>query len=114
VHVKVLVYVDDEPALCRIVARVLARTGARVHTFTDPREALAFLQTTVVDAVISDYRMPEMTGIELLQQLARDVPFFIISGDLWILDEVGHIPRVTGVLQKPVRPEELLAVIASA
>jgi DNA-binding NtrC family response regulator len=113
--VKVYVYVDDEPSLCRIFARLLTRTGASVHTFTDPRLALAFLQETIdVDVVISDYRMPEMTGIELLQQLERDVPFFIISGDLWILDEVSHVPRVTGVLKKPIKPEELLEAITRA
>jgi CheY-like chemotaxis protein len=106
-----VVYVDDEPALCRVFRLILRRTGATVHAFTNPVEALAFIEQTAVDVIISDYRMPEMTGLELLGCIDRDVPFFMVSGELSIEALVTDEPRVTAVLVKPFRPEELLDLL---
>ncbi|MCC6876043.1 MAG: response regulator [Sandaracinaceae bacterium] len=107
----VVVYVDDEPALCRVFALILKRAGAEARTFTDPLEALEFLATSSVAAVICDYRMPTMTGVELRERLASDVPFYLVSGDLNVRDQLGEGSGITGVIDKPFRPETLLDVL---
>ena len=108
----VAVYVDDEPSLCRVFGLLLRRAGADARTFTDPEEALEFIAHNEVAVVICDYRMPEMTGLDLRGRIARDVPFFLVSGDLSVEEDLGDDARLSGVISKPFRPEDLLALLA--
>lgn len=65
---KILV-VDDSRAMRMIVIRTLRRAGFGSHTVTeasDGKEALAAIQDQEPDLVLTDWAMPEMTGIELL------------------------------------------------
>jgi len=94
-------YVDDEPSLCRIFELHLrAETGWEVQTFTDPEAFLAFAAERPLSAVVCDYRMPTMNGLELLERLGQAVPFFLVSGDQ-SLSEAELDARVTGVVRKP-------------
>jgi len=61
--------VKDDGALKRTINMY---TDWEVETYQDPREALRRARTTVFDAVITDYMMPEINGLELLQEL-RDI-----------------------------------------
>lgn len=106
-----IVYVDDEPLLCRVFQTVLRRTGVPVMTFTDPVEALAFIRDNPVRLVVSDYRMPQMNGLELLDRIEADVPFIIVSGDLDVTRWTEGNARVRDVLTKPFRPERLLELV---
>lgn len=109
-----IVYVDDELMLCRVFERILQRHSVEVLTFTEPREALAYIRTHPVLVIVCDYRMPSLSGLELLAQIEDDIPFILVSGDLEIAAQVRGNPRVTRVLSKPFRPETLNAVIADA
>ena len=107
-----IVFVDDEPMLCRALKLTLRRLGREVLTFTDPREALAHLATSERPAVvICDYRMPELTGLEVLERLPIGIPFILISGDLSV-GESAQLERVTAFISKPFKPETLLAAVA--
>ena len=106
-----IVYVDDEPLLCRVFQTVLERTGLPVHTSTDPNDALAFIHANEVCLIVSDFRMPQMTGLELLDRIEADVPFIMVSGDLGVSRWTEGNPRVLDVLTKPFRPERLLEVV---
>lgn len=65
--------VDDEDYILKALKRTINMyTDWEVETYQDPREALRRARTTVFDAVITDYMMPEMNGLELLQEL-RDI-----------------------------------------
>jgi PAS domain S-box-containing protein len=79
-----LLYVDDEPQLLVLGKRFLEKQGQfSVHTLKSAREALSYLEEHQVHAIISDYQMPEMDGIELLKALrARGdkTPFIIFTG----------------------------------
>ncbi|MDP3232220.1 MAG: response regulator [Myxococcales bacterium] len=106
-----IVLVDDEPLLCRALTLTLRRLGRVVLTFTDPREAVAHLATSERPAVvICDYRMPALTGLDVLARLPAGIPFILISGDLAI-GESAQLDRVTAFLSKPFKPEELLAAV---
>ena len=81
---KVLV-VDDSAAMRMIVLRTLKKAGFKSHDYTEAangREAYDKIKADEPDFVLSDWNMPEMTGIELLQKLrsdAVDVKFGFIT-----------------------------------
>lgn len=106
-----VVYIDDEPLLCRATEAILGRSGVAVVTFTDPLAGLAFLQTNPVALVLCDYRMPRMNALELRQRLTRAVPFYIVSGELDVARLVAGDPRITGVLTKPFPAEHMLELV---
>jgi CheY-like chemotaxis protein len=106
-----VLYIDDEPLLCRVFHRILDRRGAPIVTFTDPELALAYAHANPIAVIVCDYRMPNLNGLELLARLELDVPFFLVSGDISISPPGAVGPRVTGVLAKPFQPETLLALL---
>src|SRR5258706_15175104 len=61
-----LLFVDDEPSILTAL-RVVFRTGYDVTVTTDGFEAVELLKTKTFDVIVSDQRMPKMTGIELLR-----------------------------------------------
>ncbi|MFB6218515.1 MAG: response regulator [Halobacteriaceae archaeon] len=76
--------VDDEQAFLDLAARFLDEyDGFEVLTETDPGAALARIEAESVDCVVSDYRMPEMDGLELLDAVRDDhgdLPFVLFTG----------------------------------
>ena len=80
--IRVLV-VDDEPQIGSALRRLLRREGYEVQTALTGEEALVTLQGFAADVVLSDFRMPGMTGAELLGRVKRTHPLtlrIIISG----------------------------------
>lgn len=79
-----LLYVDDEPDLLELTRRYLERTGEFiVVTCSSAREALRSPCIERCDAIVSDYQMPEMDGIEFLKAVRErrtDVPFILFTG----------------------------------
>ncbi len=79
-----VLYVDDEPALLELGTMFLERSGVlTMKTASSAREALARLGEQPCDAVIADYQMPEMDGIELLKEVRQrfgDIPFILFTG----------------------------------
>jgi serine/threonine-protein kinase len=61
-----LLFVDDEPSILTAL-RVVFRTGYDVTVTTDGFEAVELLKTKRFDVIVSDQRMPKMTGVELLR-----------------------------------------------
>lgn len=106
-----VVYIDDEPSLCRVFEMVLGSRNVPIATFTDAEAAIRYLEENGAAVVFCDYRMPKMTGIDVLSKLTRSMPFYMVSGDL---DSGGcaEAPGVTGVLAKPFCAEELLEIVA--
>ncbi|AFK19077.1 response regulator [Haloferax mediterranei ATCC 33500] len=82
-HVTIL-HVDDDPAFAQLVAINLERRieGANVETYERGTAVLDQLATGGVDCIVSDYQMPEMTGVELLETVREqyDVPFVLFTG----------------------------------
>jgi response regulator RpfG family c-di-GMP phosphodiesterase len=70
---KILV-VDDEPAITVALAKKLRREGYECLTASSGEEALRRLATENLDLVVTDVRMPGMSGIELLQEIKRRDP----------------------------------------
>ncbi|HWQ65858.1 MAG TPA: PAS domain S-box protein [Methanospirillum sp.] len=81
-----VLYVDDEEALLDIARLFLERSGGfKVEIISSAQAALDILQKSRFDAIISDYLMPVMNGIELLKAVRedpriRDIPFILFTG----------------------------------
>ncbi len=115
-----VMYVDDDPAMLVLVERLLKRAGYRVSTYDSPRFAMSALRMKPgdFDLVVSDFNMPEMTGMDLAQEilmLQPELPIVISSG--YISDEMRHTAARIGVqhlLQKEYSLEQLPTVVDAA
>lgn len=79
-----VLHLDDEPIILEITRMYLERNGKiRVDSVSAPQEALRLMSTRRYDAVISDYEMPIMDGIEFLKEIrdcGHDLPFILFTG----------------------------------
>ncbi|WP_417309408.1 sensor histidine kinase [Devosia sp.] len=67
----VILYVDDDPALQRLVERTLKRRGHTVVLASDAEQGLAALKAGGIDVVALDHNLPTGTGIDLMAELPR-------------------------------------------
>lgn len=105
--------VDDEIEVAKALRRLLRRRGYEVHLAHSAAEALALLDHITPDLVISDYRMPDVNGVELLVEVRRrlpGIPTFILSGYM----DVNESDSVDAFLWKPWDPQTLVATIEQA
>ena len=73
-----ILIVDDEPMICDILARRLAREGFACVKANDGREALHYFDQEAFSLMISDVKMPEMDGIELLRRVKALNPSMVV------------------------------------
>ncbi len=76
--------VDDDPSLADLMANQLntLRESFSIQIETDPNQALEAVETGTIDCVVSDYHMPQMTGLELLRyvrEMDADLPFILFT-----------------------------------
>jgi serine/threonine-protein kinase len=82
-HGRVLL-VDDNEALRRAIKRMLVAEGHHVVEAADGREAITRTKENEFDLIVSDVRMPDMDGVELLRAVHErdaDLPVLLITGD---------------------------------
>jgi signal transduction histidine kinase len=113
-----LLVVDDEPDLVQSVKDLL-RFEYRVLTATRAAEALRIAETEEVQLVMSDQRMPEMTGVEFLKRLKDIRPdavrlLFTAYADLAAVIDAINQGSVYRYIAKPWETEELRAVLRQA
>lgn len=79
-----ILHVDDEPSLLEVTKMYLeSKSDFEVHTCNDPEKALSKILGFTYDAIVSDYQMPGMDGIELLKHVRSngiDTPYIIFTG----------------------------------
>jgi DNA-binding NtrC family response regulator len=111
-----ILYLDDEPAIGLILEDTLERAGHSTIGARTVPEALQALARTPVDLIISDYRMPGLSGLEFLELLRSegyDTPLIMLTGYATIEHAVASIKAgAIDYITKPVRPEQLELSVA--
>jgi len=114
---RVLV-VDDEPSACKLLSLILSTPAFHCATASTGEEALVSLQRERFDAVISDLRMPGMSGMELLAEARRRYPHMVFLVTTGVDDvEVGVQAMRSGAydyLVKPLRESVVLMSLERA
>jgi CheY-like chemotaxis protein len=109
--------VDDEPGIRRVLSRALTQSGHTVVLATTGEEACQVLETSRVDVVMMDLRMPSMSGQTLYHAIASQWPelvgrIVVMSGDLEAEDHDGWLSlHDLPVLPKPFDIAQLFDLI---
>ena len=116
---KTILLVDDELENLRSLGEILNRFGYKVIAKPDGRSALAVVQNgTKIDLVITDYRMPEMDGLEfltLLKQVAAAVPVIMLTAYGAVETYLKSLSLgVFEYVNKPVKAKELGKIVKAA
>lgn len=114
-----LLLVDDEPDILAALKRILRREGYQILTATSAEEGMELLATHKIGVVISDQRMPNMTGSEFLAKVRvmyPDTIRIILSGhaDLKMITEVANHGEIYKFLGKPWDNAVLLETLREA
>ncbi|MBT3482705.1 MAG: response regulator, partial [Opitutales bacterium] len=115
---EILVLDDDEVVLLAM-KETLLRERYKVRAYTSAKEALEALENTQFATIISDHRMPEMTGLEFLdkcKQIQPNASRILITGVLTLNTVIEAVNRgeIFRFLAKPWIREEVLATIDNA
>ena len=115
---KKILVVDDDTTFLLMLQSFLAKKGYDIEIISNPQKAIALLDQTKFDLILSDYRMPEMDGMEFLQSIRMkgiETPLILITsyGDIKLaVKAIKH--GASDYLTKPVNPDELLALVQNA
>jgi DNA-binding NtrC family response regulator len=113
-----LLYVDDEMDVLLMVQRVLERVGHQVETATSADDALTRVRQVPFDLILSDYRMPGISGLEFLERLQSggfDIPLIMVTGHATIEHAVASLKAgAVDYITKPIRPQQLELVVEQA
>jgi len=100
-----LLIVDDEAQILSALRRALRRESFEVLTAGSPDEALRVVDERRIDAVLSDQKMPGMSGLQLLEEVGRRCPHaarMLITGQTEAIPQ-GELERI-GVLALITKP----------
>jgi putative two-component system response regulator len=113
---RTILFVDDEPAILSSIRRSLkvAKVDWNCEFVLSGKEALNFCRESTVDLIVTDGKMPEMSGNELLEKLrnnpeSRDIPTIMLSG--YFEDTLRMKALEMGIvefLNKPIIPGEFI------
>ncbi len=113
-HINILV-VDDEPLVRRSLSEFLTLEGYTVSHASNGKEALNMLKSYLADIVITDMKMPEMDGIELLREIKKSFPaafVIMITGYGSIENAVEAIKHgAFDYITKPIIDNEIRVVL---
>jgi DNA-binding NtrC family response regulator len=109
---------DDEPIVGKRLKPALAKIGCDVEVFEDPKEALKRLDEKTFHIVVTDIRMDEIDGIQVLERVLKKSPetkVIMITG--YAMMAIAREAMEKGAfdfISKPFKPDDLRKVIAKA
>jgi len=109
---------DDEPIVGKRLKPALEKSGFEVEVFEDSQKALVRLDEKKFDIVVTDLRMEEVDGIQILEHImekCKDTRVILITGYATV--EVAREALVKGAfdfIAKPFKPRDLRAVVNKA
>ncbi len=108
-----ILIVDDEPAICALMARAFKAAGYEVETALDGTQAVALCVSEEFDFVLSDVVMPSMSGHELVHWIAANCPntqTALMSGADLNCDSCPLSTKCQ-VIAKPFRPIDVVTLV---
>ena len=114
---KTILVADDESHILHVVSLKLRNAGFRVVTARDGAEALEMAQAEHPDLLITDYHMPQLSGLELCQRLKADpatsgIPAIMLTARGYHLEpQDTERSGILRMLSKPFSPRHLLATV---
>ena len=113
-QVKILV-VDDDQGVCDSLSMILAKKGYDVDARSSGRDALKLLKKSSFDVLLTDLKLPEMNGIELLQaarKIDSDLGVIIMTGFGEIASYLEAMDLgAAEYLNKPIKSDELDVIV---
>src|SRR5439155_14287734 len=107
-----LLVADDDPGLRESLERTLTREGYRVLLASDGRAALERVQGGGIDLIVTDLKMPGLTGLELLRAakaIAPDLDVILLTVFGTVVEAVKALkPRVYGLIIQTSSAERIL------
>jgi CheY-like chemotaxis protein len=106
--------VDDDPRFRGMLCAALHTYGLTVVTAADARQGLAIAKSCPVDAVLSDYQMPEADGLAFCEELTaptaegRAVPVWLMTGSNDLSTERARAAGAVDVFRKPFRVGQVI------
>ena len=114
---KKILVADDESHILHVVSLKLRNAGFEVLTAADGQEALELAQAQRPDLLITDYHMPQLSGLELCQKLKQDpatagIPTIMLTARGYQLEPKDtNQSGISRMLSKPFSPRQLLATV---
>ena len=110
-----IIFVDDDPNAGELMLRFSEEASYSCTVFRLPEMALEHFKKEGADLIVSDLRMPKMTGVELLQAVREhtpDIPFIIITGYANVDDAINALRLgASDFIKKPFDMDELQILI---
>jgi len=110
--------IEDDADLRESISEILRFVGYRVHSYREPHEFLGQPRDVIPAVVVTDVRMPSMSGVELQTKLlgeGRKIPFVFISGESTVPQTIAALKQgAIDFLVKPFSRESLLAAVSKA
>ena len=106
--------VDDEPAAVTLKQTILERAGHSVTISSNANEAIALLTNEAYDAVVTDWKLGEESGRQILlaAKLGSQLPVVVVSG--YCTEAFRAVePQADIYLEKPVDATELVAIVGA-
>ncbi|WP_416446239.1 sigma-54-dependent transcriptional regulator [Leeuwenhoekiella sp. A16] len=113
-----ILIVEDDVAFCKMLGTFLEKKGFKVLAAYTAQEALRLLGQQKIGLVITDVRLPDKDGIDILKQVKSDyseIPVILMTGYAEVNLAVQAIKMgAFDYISKPVRPDQLLKIIEKA
>jgi DNA-binding NtrC family response regulator len=113
-----ILVIDDDESITSLLRMVLERHGYEVITAANGREGIRLFEELPADLVVSDILMPEMDGLEALQELRRISPnlklIAVSGGGARLKMDVLKVAEYLGAsatFEKPYKIDDILAAI---
>lgn len=115
---KKILIVDDEPDICLLLKKYFKKKGYEAFSQPNGENAIKWLRTNEVDLVICDFKLPDYTGLEILQKIkiiSSDIQVIIITGYSDVRVAVDALKKgAYDYVTKPLYPDEILVTVEQA
>jgi DNA-binding NtrC family response regulator len=115
---KKLIVVDDEKIVCDMAKKILEAEGYEVEAYTDSQQALDRIRTQSFDLVITDLKMENVSGMDILKEVNRLYPstrVIMLTAYATLDATIEAIrERIYDFFPKPVKIEELKKSVKKA